>query len=184
MRDVQQRDGYGRRRGRKVRHNFLITDCFQDVTHRLRELAECDHVFVVSQMQVKSNAFGHVIGEPPARITGFMSRPRDRGMKPIAIEFEKLSRVRAEIRKFFFKRDHGACSSKFCVVLAWNFAESQLKTIPAEAHSVLCDAPKCEWHRQIHRHPEIADTPTRNANRPLHRSRGVSRALWRQSPTT
>jgi len=44
----------------------LITDGSQDVTHRLRELTECDHVFVVSQMQVKSNALGDVIGEPPA----------------------------------------------------------------------------------------------------------------------
>src|SRR5436309_10604666 len=182
VRDVQQRYGNGRRRGRKMRHNLLITDCSQDVTHSLRELIECDHVFVVSQMQIKSNAFGHVIGEPPPEITGFMSSPGDRRVKPIAIEFEKLSRLRAEIRKFFFKRDHGACSLKFCVVLPWNLAASQRETIPAAEYWVLCDAPTCEWHRQIHQHPEIADTPRRNANRPLRRWRGVFRALWRQSP--
>src|SRR6266699_748712 len=146
MRDVQQRDGDGRRRGRKVRHNFLITDCFQDVTPRLRELTECDHVFVVSQMQVKSNAFSHVTGEPPAGITSFVSSPRDRRLKPIAIEFEKLSRLRAKIRKSLFKRDHGVCSSKFSVVLAWDSAGSRRKTIPAAAHWALHDVPKCERH--------------------------------------
>src|SRR5207253_8137843 len=116
-----------------MRDNFLVADCFQDVTHSLGELIERDHVFVVSQMQIKSNAFGHVIGEPPAGITGFVSSPGDRRVKPIAIEFKKLSRLRAQIRKFLFKRDHGACSSKFCVVPAWNLWGPQRETIPAAA---------------------------------------------------
>src|SRR2546427_5717859 len=128
-------------------------------------------------MQVKRNAFGDVIGEPPAWITGFVSRTRDCRVKPIAIEFEKLSRLRAEIRKFLFKRDHDACLSKCCVKVPWNSVLSQGERVPAEAHWVLYDAPRCERHLQIHRPPEIADTPRRSANRRLRRSPAVFRAL-------
>ena len=107
--DVQQRDRNGRRRRRKMRYDFLVTDHFQDVAHSLRQLAEGDHVFVIPQVQIKRNALGDVIRQPPARISGFISRPRDRSVQPIAIELEKLPRIGAEIWKLFLKRDHDSC---------------------------------------------------------------------------
>src|SRR5438552_865886 len=64
------------------------------------------HIFVIPQVQVKGNALRDMLSQPPARVTGLVSRPRDRRVEPIAIELEKLSRVGAEIGKFFFKRDH------------------------------------------------------------------------------
>src|SRR5215469_7916520 len=108
-----------------MRHNLLVADRVQDVTHSLRQLTKSDHVFVVSQVQVKSNAFRHVIGEPPTGITSFIRRPRDRSMQPIAAKLEKLPRTCAEIWKFFLKRDHDSCSSVFCGILAWNSALSR-----------------------------------------------------------
>ena len=78
--------------GRKVPANLLVADRLQHVAHRLRQLAEGDHVFVVSQVQIKSNAFGHVFSEPPAGVTRFVSSPRDRRVKPVTVELEELSR--------------------------------------------------------------------------------------------
>ena len=89
-----------------MRHDFLVADHFQDVPHSLRQLVKGDDVFVISQVQVKSDAFRNVIGEPPTGITGFISRSRDGSVQPIAAELEELPRVCAEIRKFFLKRDH------------------------------------------------------------------------------
>src|SRR6266478_2385413 len=79
--------------------------------------------------------------------------------------------------KFFLKRDHDFCSLAYCVMPAWNPALSQPETILAGAHWVLCDDPTYEWHLQTDRHPEIADRQRRNANKPLHRSPEVFRAL-------
>src|SRR6266436_1935337 len=165
-----------------MRHNFLVADRSQHVTHSLRQLVKRHHVFVISQVQIKSNALSHVIGEPPTGITGFISRPRERSMQPIAAKLEELSRVCAEIRKFFLKRDHDSCSG-CCVILAWNSGRPQVEIIPAEAHWVLHDVPMYEWHPQIDRRPEIAGTRRRNANTPPHRSPGVFRVLSRRLPT-
>src|SRR5207247_1984738 len=79
---------------------------------------------------------------------------------------------------------HQDSRSGCCAILAWNSAPAQKETTPAGAHWVLCDVPTYEWRLQIRRHPEIAGTRRRNANTPLHRWRGVFRALSRQSPTT
>src|SRR6266480_7204964 len=155
-----------------MRHDFLVADHFQDVPHSLRQLVKGDDVFVISQVQVKSNAFGHVIGEPPTGITSFVCRPGDCSMQPIAAELEQLSRSCAEIGKFFLKGDHDSCSG-YCPILAWTSVESQTETIPAAAHWVLCDVPMYGWHLQTDRHREIAGTPRRNADTPLHRSRVV-----------
>src|SRR5262249_58158684 len=89
-----------------MRADLLIANRGQYITHSLRQLTEGDHVFVISQVQIKSDAFGDVIGEPPAGVTSFVSGPRDRRMQPVAVELEKLSRACPEIWKFFFKRDH------------------------------------------------------------------------------
>ena len=86
--------------------NLLVTDRLQYVAHRLRQLIESHHVFVISQVQIKSNAFGHVFSEPPAGVTSFVSGPRDRCMKPVTVELEELPRGCPEIWKLFFKRDH------------------------------------------------------------------------------
>src|SRR5437667_4020282 len=111
-------------------HNFLVADHFQHVTHSLRQLAKGHHVFVISQMQVKSNAFRHVICEPPSGITSFISRPRDRRIEPIAIELEKLSRVGTEIWKFFLNRDHDSYSFGCSVMPLWKSGQCQAGTIP------------------------------------------------------
>src|SRR5436309_3034583 len=89
-----------------MRADLLIANRRQYVSDRLRQLAERDDTFVISQAQVKSDALGDVIGEPPAGITSFVSGPCDRRMQPIAVKFEQLSRARPEIWKFLFKRDH------------------------------------------------------------------------------
>src|SRR6516162_9454237 len=133
-----------------MRHNLLVANGFQHVLHSLRQLVKRHHVFVISHVQIKSNALSDVIGQPPTGITSFVSGPCDRRVKPIAIEFEKLSGVRAEVRKFLFKSDHGACSSKFCAVRAWNLAGPHGETTPAGAHWVLRDVPTYEWRLQIH----------------------------------
>jgi len=36
---------------------------------------------------------GHVFSEPPAGVTRFVSGPRERRVKPITVELEKLSEV-------------------------------------------------------------------------------------------
>jgi hypothetical protein len=68
--------------------NFFVADRRQHVAHRLRQLVESDYVFVISQVQIKGNAFRHVFGEPPARITCFISSPCERRVKPVAVELE------------------------------------------------------------------------------------------------
>src|SRR5262245_52595909 len=92
-----------------MRTDLLVPDRRQYITHGLRQLIESDHVFVVSQVQVKSNALRDVIGEPPAGVTSVVSGPRDRCVQPVAVELEELSRGCPEIWKFFFKRDHDFC---------------------------------------------------------------------------
>src|SRR5467141_4207350 len=139
-----------------MRHNFLVADRSQHVTHSLRQLVKRHHVFVISQVQIKSNALSHVIGEPPTGITGFISRPRERSMEPIAAKLEELSRICAEIWKFFLKGDHDFCLSACCVIPASNPPLSQVEIIPAGAYWVLHDVPRYEWHLQTDRHPEIA----------------------------
>jgi hypothetical protein len=86
--------------------NFLVADRLQHVAHRLRQLTESDDVFVISQAQIKSDAFGHVFSEPPAGVTCFVSGPRERRVKPVTVELEELSRGCPEIWKLFLKRDH------------------------------------------------------------------------------
>src|ERR1700730_12171158 len=99
-------------------------------------------------------------------------------MQPIAAKLEELSRICAEIWKFFLKRDHDFCSLAWCLIPAWNSASlTQAEIIPAGAHWGLRDAPTCEWHLQTDRHPEIADQQRRNANTPLHQSPEAFRAL-------
>src|SRR5436309_1002135 len=139
-----------------MRHNLLVTDRFQHVTHSLRQLVKRHHVFVISQVQIKSNALSHVIGKPPTGITGLVRGARDRSMQPVAAEFEELSGICAEIWKFFLKRDHDSCSG-CCAILAWNSAPSQKETTPAGAHWVLRDVPTFGWCLQISRTPEIDD---------------------------
>ena len=103
---IEQRNG-NRGRGRfEVRNDFLVTDHLQNVTHGLRQLTESDNWFVVSQPQIKGNAFRDMIGQPPTWIAGFIGRAGDGGVQPIAVELEELTRVAAQIRKFFFKRYH------------------------------------------------------------------------------
>jgi hypothetical protein len=87
-------------------HNLFVTDRFEDKSHGLRQLTKCDDAFIISQVQIKGDAFGHVIGQPPAGITSFVGCAVDRCVQPVAIEFEQLPGICAEIRKFFFKRDH------------------------------------------------------------------------------
>src|SRR5262245_2149491 len=186
MRDVHQRNGNGRGRKGEMRSDLLVANCLQHVAHSLSQLTERDHVFVISQVQVKSNAFGHVIGEPPIRVARFVSGPRDRGAQPIAVELKELSRGCPEIWKFFLKRDHdfylrARASERWC----WSSsALSQAETIPAGAHSALCDAQACGSHPQIDRHPGSAGKPTRNANRRPRQSHAVFRAPSRQLLTT
>src|SRR6516225_5418637 len=104
--DIHQRNRNGRRPGRKVPANFLVADGLQHVAHRLRQLTESHDAFVISQVQVKSNAFGHMFSEPPAGVTCFVSCPRDRRVKPVTVELEKLSGRGPQIWKLFLKRDH------------------------------------------------------------------------------
>src|SRR6476469_8171656 len=95
--DIHQRNRNRWWCGRKVPANFLVADRLLHVAHRLRQLAEGDHVFVISQVQIKSNAFGHVFGEPPAGVTRFVSGPRQCRVKPVTVELEELSRRRPKI---------------------------------------------------------------------------------------
>jgi len=77
-----------------------------------------------------------VIGEPPTRIASFISRSRNGSTEPIAIEFEKLAGISAEIGKFFLKRDHGSCSLGGCAMLARFFVWTQVEITHAEARLV------------------------------------------------
>src|SRR5262249_61336475 len=106
MRNVHQRNGNRRWRKGEMRSDLLVANCLQDVAHSLSQLIEGDHIFVVSQVQIKSNAFSHVISEPPAGITSLVSGTRDRRMQPITVELEQLPRGCPQIWKFFLKRDH------------------------------------------------------------------------------
>src|SRR5215510_13705497 len=121
-----------------MRADLLVADCFQDITHGLRQLTEGDDVFVVSQVQVKSDALGDMIGEPPARVTCLVGGTRERSMQPIAVELEKLPRGCPEIWKFFFKRDHDFyLRARANERRRWGAsALFQAETIPAEAHLV------------------------------------------------
>src|SRR5215216_5197125 len=103
MSDIDQRNRNGRRCGREVPANFLVADRRQYVTHGLRQLREGDHVFVISQVQIKSNAFCDVFSEPPAGVTSLVSGPRDRCVKPVTVELKELPRRRPEIWKLFLK---------------------------------------------------------------------------------
>src|SRR5215475_13263712 len=104
--DIHQRNRNGRRRRRKVSANLFVADRLQHVADGLRQLTKSHHVFVISQVQIKGDAFSQVFSEPPAGVTRFFSSPRDRRVKPVTVEFEKLSGRGPEIWKFFLKRDH------------------------------------------------------------------------------
>src|SRR5262249_33629705 len=184
MRDIHQRNRNGRGRRCKMPTNLLIADRFQHVAHRLRQLVKGHYVFVVSQVQIKSNTFRHVFSEPPARITCFVSRPRDRRLQPIAVELEQLTGGRPEIWKFFLKRDHDFyLRARAIERLRWSSsALSQGEPVPAEAHLALCGVPACGWHLQIDRHPGNADKSRHNANRLPHRSLVAFQAPLHQSP--
>src|SRR6516164_1480463 len=106
-------------------------------------------------MQVKSDALGDVISEPPAGVTSFVSGSRDCRVQPIAVELEEMSRCCPQIWKFFFKGDHDfylrARASE-----GWRGSSSAsfpARTTPAGEYSVLFGVPECEWHQQIDRHP-------------------------------
>src|SRR5207247_8556688 len=166
----------------KMRSDLLVPDRCQHVTHGLRELVERDDIFIISQVQVKSDALGDVISEPPAGVTSFVSGSRDCRVQPIAVELEELSRCCPEIWKFFFKGDHDFyLRARASEGQRWSSsALCQAEIIPAEAHLVLFGVPECEWHRQIDRHPGNAGKPTRNANKRPHQSRAVCRAPSRR----
>src|ERR1051326_808513 len=106
--DIQKRNRNRRRCWRKMAANLLVADRGQYVAHCLRQLIEGHYVFVVSQMQIESNTFGHVFSEPPTGVTRFTSGPRNRRMKPVTVELEELPGCGPEIWKFFLKRDHGS----------------------------------------------------------------------------
>src|SRR5262249_55338088 len=135
MRDIHQRNRNGRGRGCKMPTDLLIADGFQHVAYCLRQLVKGHHVFVVSQVQIKSNTFCHVFSEPPARITRFVSGPRDRRVQPIAVELKQLTGGRPEIWKFFLKRDHDFYPRAGAIErLRWSSsALSQGEIVPAEA---------------------------------------------------
>src|SRR5436853_1970192 len=124
MRDIDQR--YRNRRWRRceVGNDFLVTDRFQDVLHRFLKLLEGDDVLVVPQMQIKRDALGDVLGQPPTRVTGLVGRAIDGGVQPIAIKLKELPRVSAQIRKFFFKRDHDLLDRVEIIHAAWSQASA------------------------------------------------------------
>jgi hypothetical protein len=105
-RDVEQRNGNRRGRGREIGNDLLVTNRFEHVLHGLSQLPKRDHVLVVSQPQIKRDALGDVIGQPPTRVARFVGRAVDRGIEPIAIKLEELPGIAAQIGKLFFKRDH------------------------------------------------------------------------------
>ena len=89
-----------------MRDDFLVPDHAQNILHRLGELAEGDDAFVGSQPQIEGDAFGDVIGKPPARIAGLVRGAGNCRVQPITIEFKELPRIATQIWKFFLKRDH------------------------------------------------------------------------------
>src|SRR5438445_12378178 len=98
-------------------------------------------------MQIKSNAFSHVFGEPPSGVTSYVSGSRDGRVQPIAVELEELSRCCPQVWKFFFKRDHDFyLRARASEGLRWSSsALFPAKTTPAETHLVLFGVPECEW---------------------------------------
>src|SRR5436190_951655 len=163
--------------------DLLVTDHLQDIPHGLRKLAERDHTLVIPQAEVKSDTLCNVIGEPPTRVASLVRRAGDGSVQPIAIELEELPRLGPQIRKFFFKCDHDFPLGHRVIPRqrhAIELALSPAETILAGAHLVLFADRGYEWHPQIDRHPQIAGAPTRNADRPLHQSCAIFRALWLQ----
>src|SRR5229473_1749923 len=67
LRDLEQGNGNRGWRWREVRYDFFVPDHLQHITDSLRQLAERDDWLVVSQPQIESDAFRHMIGQPPAR---------------------------------------------------------------------------------------------------------------------
>src|SRR5436853_3847197 len=161
MRDIDQR--YRNRRWRRceVGNDFLVTDRFQDVLHRFLKLLEGDDVLVVPQMQIKRDALGDVLGQPPTRIAGLVGRAIDGGVQPIPVELKELTRVATQIWKLFFKRDHDS------------FDPVEIIRAASSPASRLC--PARGWRRQIDRHLRSADGLRRNGDTPLHRSRAICR---------
>src|SRR6266446_7871212 len=119
-----------------MRSDLLVPDRCQHVTHGLRELVERDDIFIISQVQVKSDALGDVISEPPAGETSFVGGSRNCRVQPIAVELEELSRCCPQIWKFFFKRDHDFyLQARASEGLRWSSsALFPAKTTPAETH--------------------------------------------------
>src|ERR1700730_16928233 len=160
MSNLDQRNRNRRRRRREIRNDFLVADCLEDVLHGFLKLGERDYVLVVSKMKVKRDAFSHVVGQPPARLAGFGRGAIEGGGKTIAVELEELTGVAAQIREFFFKRDHDSLDPAGTTHAALN---------PASAR-----AREPESRPQIYRHRQNVDAPRRNADRPLHRFRAAS----------
>src|SRR5258708_29351670 len=91
MGNIDQRNRNRRRRRCEVGNDLLVTDCLQDVLHRFLKLLEGDDVLIVPQVQVKRDALGHVLGQPPTRITGLVGGAIDRGVQPVAVELKELT---------------------------------------------------------------------------------------------
>src|SRR5438034_11420883 len=72
MRDIDQRNRDRRRSRCEVGNDLLVTDRFQDVLDRFLKLFECNNVLVVSKVQIKCDALGDMLGQPPARVTGLI----------------------------------------------------------------------------------------------------------------
>src|SRR5439155_17324944 len=91
MRDIDQRNRDRRRSRCEVGNDLLVTDRFQDVLDRFLKLFECNNVLVVSKVQIKCDALGDMLGQPPARVTGLIGRAVNRGVQPVAVELEELA---------------------------------------------------------------------------------------------
>src|SRR6266446_2957881 len=115
-------------------------------------------------MQVKRNAFSNVLGQPPTRITGLIGRAIDGRVQPSAVELKELTRVAAQIWKFFFQRDHDSLDP--------------VEIIHAALSQALPSCPTRGWHRRIDRHLRSADGSRHNADMRFHRRAAQELASW------
>src|SRR5947209_5004104 len=91
VRQIDQRNRDWRRRRPEIRNDLLVADRLEDVLNGFSELAKCDHALVVPQMQIERDAFGDMLGQPPARITRLVGCSIDCSMQPIAVELKELA---------------------------------------------------------------------------------------------
>ena len=89
--EVNQRNRYRRRRRREVGDDFFVANRFENVLHRFLKLFEGHDVLVISEMQIKRDAFRDVFGQPPTRIARLVRRAIDRCVQPVPVELEELS---------------------------------------------------------------------------------------------